>query len=200
MRTRKCFLLFFLLLNCTHPTDKAGSKLTPFEQDEKWGYKNESGQVAIKPRFTLANDFSVEGIAAVLDDTGWAYINTKGKIIIRPFSFDNGPDYFREGLARFARDGKFGFFDKAGKVVIKPRFDFATPFQEGLAAICQGCKEKLVGEHGFMEGGNWGYINQQGETVIPLQFEEARSFINGQAEVKHDGKWIRIDKTGTVIP
>ncbi len=200
MRTRKYFLIFFLLASCTRSADETSSKLVPFSQGEKWGYKNENGQVAIKPQFFLANDFSAEGIATVIDDTGWAYINTKGTIVIRPFLFDNGPDDFQEGLARFTSNNKFGFFDKTGKVVIEPRFDFVTPFQEGLAAICQGCKEELVGEHGFMEGGSWGYINQQGETVIPPKFEEARSFINGQAEVKRDGKWIRIDKTGTVIP
>lgn len=200
MRTRKYFLLFFLLFNCARPPDETGSKLVPFEQDEKWGYKNESGQVAIQPQFILANGFSVAGIAVVLDGKGWAYIDKKGKIVIRPYIFDNGPDHFQEGLARFTLDDKFGFFDQTGKVAIKPRFDFVTPFREGLAAICQGCKEKLIGEHGFMESGSWGYINQKGEIVIPPQFEEARSFINGQAEVKREGKWIRIDKTGTVIP
>ncbi|MGH7594914.1 MAG: WG repeat-containing protein [bacterium] len=35
--------------------------------------------------------------------------------------------------------------------------------------------------------------------VILPQFEEARSFMNGRAEVKREGKWIRVDKTGTVI-
>lgn len=171
----------------------------PFEQDEKWGYKNERGQVVIPPRFIIANDFIPEGIAAVVDTDGWAYIGANGEIVIRPFVFDNGPDDFQEGLARFTSDHKFGFFDKTGKIVIKPRFDFATPFQEGLAAICQGCKEKFSGEHRFMEGGSWGYINQKGEIVIPPQFEEVRSFANGQAEVKRDGNWLRIDKTGKAI-
>jgi len=66
MERQKRFLLFFLLLSCTHTADKAGSKLVPFEQDERWGYKNESGQVVIQPQFILANDFLVEGIATVL--------------------------------------------------------------------------------------------------------------------------------------
>jgi hypothetical protein len=105
--------LLWLLTLAIHPTG-AQTKLVAFEEDGKWGYKNASGQVVIKPRFHMANDFLPEGIAAVTDDRGWGYIDTKGRVVIRPFVFDNGPDYFREGLARFELRGKFGFFDKKG--------------------------------------------------------------------------------------
>jgi len=146
-------LLWFLTL-AIHPTG-AQTKLVSFEEDGKWGYKNASGQVVIKPRFLMADDFLPEGIAAVADDRGWAYIDTKGKTVIRPFVFDNGPDYFREGLARFELHGKFGFFDKRGSVTIHPQFDFAMPFQGGLSAICTGCTERRAGEHSTMTGGKW---------------------------------------------
>jgi hypothetical protein len=128
-------LFIILLLNLIPPQVQAQERLIPFEKGDKWGYKDGRENEVIKPQFIQANDFSPEGMAAVVDDTGWAYIDTRGKIIIRPFVVDNGPDYFQEGLARFTVENKFGFFPKTGKVVIKPRFDFAAPFHEGLAAI-----------------------------------------------------------------
>ncbi len=199
MKIKLLFLLMSLLLNFYNLKCLAQRKFIPFEKQEKWGYRNERDQVVIGPQFIIANEFSTEGIAAVVDDSGWAYIDTTGTIIIRPFIFDNGPDYFAEGLARFTINNKFGFFDKRGKVVIRHQFDFATPFHEGLAAICKGCRKETDGEHSFMTGGQWGYIDKKGKIVIPLQFDRAGNFANGQAEVCIDGKSAYIDKNGKVI-
>jgi hypothetical protein len=190
--------LLWLLILAGHLT--AGqTKLVSFEEDDKWGYKNASGQVVIKPQFVMANDFLPEGIGAVLDKQGWAYINKKGKIIIRPFVFDNGPDYFREGLARYELNGKMGFFDKRGRVVIRPQFEFAYWFQEGLSAICMGCKTARVGEYGVVGGGKWGYINKKGRMVIAIQFDDASPFEKGTAMVKVNGKAMIIDRTGRIL-
>ncbi len=174
--------------------------LSPFEKDGRWGYKTAQGEVAIEPRFVVAKAFSSEGIAAVVDDSGWAYIDRSGKIIIRPFVFDNGPDPFVEGLARFVAGSKLGFSDRRGHVVIPPGFTFAEPFSEGRAVVCDGCREVAEGEHKLFQGGRWGYINRAGKLVIALQFEAAESFKNGRARVKIGGQWKYIDLKGAVMP
>jgi len=172
----------------------------PFEQDGKWGYRDVRGGIAIPPRFELAKPFSREGLAAVVDDQGWTYIDATGKLVIRPYVFDNGPDYFRENLARFTEAGKFGFFDRRGRVAIPPRFDFAAPFSDGLAAVCEGCKEVPQGEHRAIQGGAWGFIDRSGALVIPARFEEVRSFLKGRARVKRNGRWQSIGKDGLPPP
>jgi hypothetical protein len=191
---RRAALLCLLALAVR--TTAAQAKLVAFEENGKWGYRTSSGRVAIKPQFELAHDFLPDGIAAVVDDHGWAYINEKAKILIRPFVFDNGPDYFKEGLARFVLDGKFGFFDQKGHVAIRPQFDFAFPFQKGLSAVCMDCKTDTHGEHAVVTGGRWGYINHQGALVIPLQFDDALPFEKGVAKVKLHGEWIVMDTSG----
>jgi hypothetical protein len=178
---------------------RASVKLLPVEQDGKWGYKNTDGEWVISPRFILANEFTPEGIAAVVDDDGWLYIDVSGNELIRPFVVDNGPDYFQEGFARFVRDGKFGFFDKTGQIVIEPKFDFAQPFSEGLAAVCMDCQKKTENEYSYFHGGKWGYINKEGELVIPLEFEAVNSFDNGKARVKIDNQWKYLDKNGELL-
>lgn len=191
MKSACCALLLVATAAAQHPV--------PFEKDGQWGYKNPGGRVVIPPRFKLAEPFSSEGLAAVVDARGWAYIGPSGGVVIRPLVVDNGPDYFREDLARFRRDGKVGFFDRTGKVVLQPEFDFAMPFSEGLAAVCQGCREVAAGEHTALEGGTWGFIDRRGLLVIPLQFERVESFKDGRARVRSSGQWKQIDRNGKEV-
>jgi hypothetical protein len=192
-------ILIVLWLSAALPGFGAQGKFVPFEEEGKWGYKDEKGKVMINPQYSVAGAFSPEGIAAVVDHAGWAYINRKGEVVIRPFIVDNGPDYFQEGVARFIEKGKFGFFDRTGKVIIQPQFDFVGSFHEGLAVVCAGCQKRKVGEMNFWEGGRWGYINKQGEIVIAPKFDSAIPFKNGKAEVKLDGESLQINKEGKVI-
>lgn len=193
---RASWALFFIWLSAP---SYAQERLIPFEQGGKWGYQNASGKAAIPPRFSVANEFSPEGIAPVVDEQGWAYIDAQGKILIRPFIVDNGPDYSQEGLARFMERGKFGFFNQKGQVVIQPLFDFVSPFSEGLAAYCVGCQMKPEGEHRRVEGGIWGYMDPKGKVAIPPRFEAAENFASGKARVKFGGQWRAIDKKGKGI-
>jgi hypothetical protein len=70
------------------------------------------------------------------------YINSAGKVIIRPQY--NKADEFYEGLARVQTGGKWGYIDATGKVVITPRFDCADNFSEGLARVIVGKKYGYV--------------------------------------------------------
>lgn len=173
-------------------------RMVPFEQQGKWGYRTPGGKVAIAPRYEMAQDFSPEGIAAVVDEHGWAYIDRRGKLVIRPLVVDNGPDSFAEGLARFRSDGKIGFFDSHGRVAIQPHYAFAASFSEGYAAVCNDCREVAEGEHRVVKGGTWGFIDRTGATAIPLHFEAAESFQGGKARVQLDGKWRYIDTKGAL--
>jgi hypothetical protein len=170
-----------------------------FSEDGLWGYGDSKGKVIVEPYYFLAYEFTKEGIAAVADSTGWVYIDTGGRILIRPFIFDNAPDMFREGLARFVENGRFGYFDEYGKVVIKAQFDFSTPFNEDLAAFCKECQRVYAGEHWSMQGGKWGYINRAGKIVISAKFDAARSFKNSKAQVNINGQWKLINKSGKIL-
>ncbi len=143
-------------------------QLRLYEKDGLYGYKNQHEQVVISARFLLAMNFNEKGIAAVADSSGWAYINAQGNILIRPYIYDNGPDYFSEGLARFVENGKFGFFDEYGKIVIDAQWDFTYPFQDGKAAVYKGCTIITEKEHNSIIGGQWGYIDRTGKVIRPI--------------------------------
>ncbi len=91
------------------------------------------------------------------------------------------------------RGDKYGYADESGKVVIEARFDDATPFSEGLAAV----------RVGGPEDGKWGYIDGTGDFVIEPQFAGASFFSEGLAAVTtddfFDGKQGYIDRHGTIV-
>ena len=174
----------------------AAESLSAFERGGLWGYRDGQGQVVIEQRFHVATGFLDEGIAAVADESAWAYIDRTGRVVIRPFVVDNGPDAFRQGLARFSVEGRFGYFDRRGRVAIEPRFDFATPFFESRAGVCAGCEKRWHGGHAVWAGGRWGYIDRAGKAAVPMIYDEIRPFEDGRAQVRRGRDWLSIDKVG----
>jgi len=142
-------------------------QLVPFSKDDLWGYQTPTGAPIIEPQFVLANPFNEEGGATVVDGNGWAYINMKGEVLLRPFIYDNGPDDFKEGLARFVQDGKMGFYAPSGVIVIPATYDFILPFENGVAKVCNGCEQVRNGEHFTVEGGTWRTIDKAGKIIEP---------------------------------
>ena len=105
-------------------------------------------------------------VSSIVIEDLWLYVITSGKTA-PAFLFDNGADYFVEGLARTPRNGKIGFVDQELAEAIPPQWDFAFPFESGLAVVCNGCTLEPVGEHTEVVGGEWGYIDSQGILVAP---------------------------------
>jgi len=198
LSVKKIFFIAGLIFMCQIQAC-SHRECVPFEKNGKWGYQDDRGRTVITAQFIIASDFSRAGIAAVVDDSGWVYINRRGEKMIRPFVFDNGPDYFSEGLARFMKMNKFGFFNEKGQIVIPPQFEMVVPFQEGCAAFCNGCQLTPDGEHYRIKGGMWGFIDKKGTVIIAAEYEEAHSFEQGKARVRKNGAWMEIDKQGTVL-
>lgn len=159
-------------------------QLKLFEDNGLYGYMDQNNHIIIDAQYPAAMKFTENGIAAVADSSGWAYIDKLGNILIRPYIFDNGPDYFSEGLARFVDKKKFGFFDESGMIIITAQWDFAYPFQDGKAAVCNGCKIRTENEHSSVTGGEWGYINKTGKVIVPIGSVKADSISPGPAKIK----------------
>lgn len=88
---------------------------------DKIGWIDRAGTVIIAPQYRrLSHDFS-EGLAAVITDSGWAYIDTTGAIVT-PAGSSAGGD-FRGGLARvtfYTADGRrTAYINRKGEYVWK---------------------------------------------------------------------------------
>ena len=181
--------------------EEVKTNLRPFLLGNYWGYRDmTTGEFVIQPQFDNALYFS-EGLALVLVDGKWGYINTTGEFVIKPNpQFDNAWS-FSEGLAQVRVDDKLGYIDTTGKFVIRPRFYFAEDFSEGLAAVYVGGRWVELGEgYRTAVGGKWGYVDRGGELVISNpQFSGVESFHQGSARVRIGDEWRSIDKTGKYV-
>ena len=96
-----------------------------------------------------------------------------------------GLQYYLD-LHPYLDNGLWGFRNPEGLCVLPARWKDASPFTEGLAAVCD-------------EQGRYGYINLSGEIAIPCRFSYAWPFINGlaiaenrnghQGFINHEGRW-----------
>ena len=81
--------------------------------------------MVIQARFEDAEDFS-EGLAAVLLEGGWGFIDKAGTVSIQPkyFSDDITDIKFSEGFAAVKIDnGHWGYINRTGEMISKVRFD-----------------------------------------------------------------------------
>ena len=172
--------------------------LAPVDQNDKWGFVDKTGKVAIPLTFDDVRSFT-EGLAAAKSGNKWGYIDTKGAYVIQP-QYQSRPGHFQQGLAAVLVGTKWQYVDKTGKKAFEQTFDDAMDFSEGLAAV--------------KVGGKWGFIDTTGRTVIQPQFAlnymnsvdpsySPLGFRGGLAAVTvagGDKKSMQyIDKTGKVI-
>ena len=113
------------------------------------GYKDKLGQIIIEAKYTHVYTDTLYSMAIVLKNYEWVGIDKNENVILKPFIFDNGPDYLEEGLFRFVENNKIGFADNAGHKIIKAKYDFATPFENGLSEYTLGGQREYEkgGEH-----------------------------------------------------
>jgi hypothetical protein len=65
-------------------------------------------------------------------------------------------------------DGKWGYIDTGGRMVINPQFDYARPFNEGLAAVLVGVRKdnRSFGYSPDLKWGLMGYLLHSGRPYI----------------------------------
>lgn len=128
------------------------------------------------PFFKSAESFS-EGLAPVEIDSLWGFIDTKGKLVIKP-EYDFVLRGFENGFAAVnCVNDKIAFINKVGRKLTGCEFSEAFPFSEGLASV-------QVPNKGF------GFINTKGRFVIAPKFSFADSFYNGLAKVRVNRKGV----------
>jgi hypothetical protein len=108
--------------------------------------------------------FDSDGLSWVLDGKNVYYIN-KLYIIHQTAWIDNGPDILEEGFYRYVENGKYGYQDHNLNIIIPAQWDFAYPFENGNATVCNGCKSIFKGEYSQMVGGQFFTINKIGQVI-----------------------------------
>jgi hypothetical protein len=163
-------------------------------------------------RGVFVGSFS-DGLALYLNDPLYGFIDRTGALAIPVQFLDAYP--FREGFARVVIEGpclsrkgscsfpgpfvlpfgsgarspvpdcKYAFVDHSGNPISSERFDDASDFSEGLAAV--------------MVKGKWGFIDKTGALVVKPQFESTGMFSDGLSWVLQNGSFGFIDHNGELV-
>ena len=98
-------------------------------------------------------------------DQGFHYVDRTGRSL-PVLTWDNGPETPQEGLLRGRVGSRVGYFDLKFRQVVPGTFDFAWPFQDGVAevATAAGAAPDADG-HTPMEGGERFRIDRSGRRV-----------------------------------
>ncbi|MFT4094143.1 MAG: WG repeat-containing protein [Niabella sp.] len=129
--------------------------------------------------------------------------------------YDNGPDYLEEGLFRFVENGKIGFANPDGLKIIDAKYDFATPFSNGIAEYYIGGEEiyengksrkQIIQESGYkgLADRHWtwgGDIKENGcLNKFGQEFGKISALKNDKREAwTKDGKHYLLNKKGKII-
>lgn len=141
--------------------------------------------VEITPEFSSAvKQYEVvqtfhDGMAAVMKDAKWGYINHTGREVITcsiPKQFDVCID--RED---------YGFYRDNG---------YVRDFNEGMVAVA---KETSGAKHNYERALKWGYMDKDGKLVVDYIYDEAADFSEGLAWVANEEFQGFIDKQGNKV-
>ncbi len=126
------------------------------DKKEKYGFLDKKGNVAVKPKYTFANDFS-GGLAAVQKGSKWGYIDKKGREVVKP-QYDTA-QAFSEGVAAVKKGGKWSIINQKGRTVanLGTKYEWVSECSEGMLAVGKN--------------GKAGFINKKGREVVRPQYE-----------------------------
>jgi len=160
-------------------------------RDSLWGFLDDQGKESIPCRFEAVRPFS-DGLAAVLDTTGWVFVGTTGRKVFGtglPRAGGRSFGAFSEGRCAVQQNRKWGYWDKAGQLKIEATFAAAGPFHRGAAVV--------------KSGNFYGLIDTAGQYILkPERFAVIEEFnAEGVAKVKEkkEGFWGLLDTKGNLL-
>lgn len=124
------------------------------------GFIDCNGIIAITPQFGNLGDVSEfsEGLSAVLTDNGFAYINRRGDIKIKPSNLavaTNPPlNSFSEGIAAVYTSKGVVLINARGERLLKSYFAAASSFHGGVAQVT------------LLDGNRTGIIDRRGRFIL----------------------------------
>lgn len=159
--------------------NNATTRFYPYEQDGKWGYIDETGQVRIEPIYDWNEPFK-EGLAIVGRGDFAGYVDKTGAAVT-PIAFDEAFP-FRNGYAVVEKEGLYGAINRAGEWVLQPIYEDLGEYSDGFFFASQ---DDL-----------YGYVDDKGHVAIDFVYDDATDFEDDRAVVEREGKKALIDRSG----
>ncbi len=163
------------------------------ESKDLWGFVDRFGNQRIACRYTKAGSFTKSNFAPVVNKDGDSYFIDKdgSKVMVSKEKYKEFGLLVDNILVAHKSDDKFVYLDSDFKELFGS-FDFASTFNNGIAAV--------------KTGDSWQLVNSKGKAVCEKTFKDVKldekniAFRNDRAFVSVDGnKYIMIDENGKQI-
>ncbi len=215
-----------------HSFDDVGvfaNNLSAVKKKDYWGFVSRYGDVIVSCQYTAVGNYREDGMAPVVDAEGNAFfIDMNGsKSMVSAEKFKSFGAYSDGLIPAENTDGKYIFTDE-NFVKKLGEYDFASSFNEGIAAVKTGTTWKIIKTDGtsisdteysdvkidekniafcagraFVQISEDKYImiDENGEQIGTKTFEDAKPFNSAKdpAAVKIKGKWQYVNVNGEII-
>lgn len=195
-------------------------------QADRYGVTDSLGSEILEVEYEEANPFSKDGLALVLKDGRYIYVDEDGQTRLVADAAYTDLGLMSSGRTVAAVDGKFGYLDEKLQPVTEFLWDKLTLISDSIGACRLDGKwalinksgavktdyiyeDVIVDENGFCskqsrifvkEAGSYHMIDKKGKPVGELVFEDARCFSEeGNAAVCRSGKWGFVDTSGELV-
>lgn len=147
--------------------------LNPFLFENKWGYKDDNGNIVVSPIWDYAEKFH-SGFAVVRNNHGlYGYLNSDGQLSIR-CQFKEAMKFIDDVALVQSNEGVWEHINYDGKSLHNCPWIDVYPYNDGLAAVQKPINDIDV-------SAKYGFINEERELVIPCDYSRVSSFQNGYA-------------------
>lgn len=186
---------------------------------QRYGFIDKSGKIVIEPFYDQVLPFT-NGLASVMRDEKFGYINRKGELEI-PIQFAFASPFSDKGFAAVATSiDHIGVIDKKGTFIVNPKYEevivdgdeFIVKEKNKCGIIDKDGKEiipmdfkvisKFKGQPFTMasiDGNSYGIIDRKGKFAVNPQFDQGSSFIGELAIVASGGDIGLVDTKGKYI-
>ena len=191
-------LKYFFLSLCTTLLAQSAPIFYFYNRDSSaLGVKTYNGEIIIPAEYSFEAVDTKKPISgryflmkSLKNTKEWPYsedfilFDRTGQVFAHPLLFDNGIDYLQEGYFRYVDSLKIGFIDTKFEKSILAQFDFVTPFNEGVASFCNGCKAQKDKEIITIAGGFYGIVDNTGKILMENKSQkEVEVFLNKNADI-----------------
>ena len=176
-------LTIFLIILCFTKQGLLSQELKPFESNGFYGYKNELGEVSIKPQYQYARKFN-ENYAVIAKNDSLGVIDKQNKQII-PTKYEYlryiGNEKFVFGYrAKYFGEYNLGLITSQNKIILQPKYYHIRPKKDFF--IVKKQSYKIIDNSGISDTreitNKYGVVDSLGNAILEPVFSRIKFLSN----------------------
>ena len=159
-------------------TKISGRDLTTFSQNERWGFKDKSGNIIVEPIYKKLIRLGDSSWIAQNKRNKFGLIDNCGNVIV-PIKY-NHADRLVTKFAKFGNTYDYGVYDEYGNTIVEPKFSKIDILYGKMFLTYKNYK--------------YGIVGFDGKTILENEFEDIYMPKPNVMRIKYQGRWIELEQ------